>query len=54
MKVRITKVPNKSLNARKWKHDDGGPLYAFGGAVNLDNYLPSFQGRKYPLPIVRY
>lgn len=27
MKVRITKVPDKksdSLNARKWKHGDGG------------------------------
>ena len=29
MKVRITKVPDKkqdSLNARKWKHGDGGPI----------------------------
>lgn len=27
MKVRITKVPDKSLNARKWKHADGGHIY---------------------------
>lgn len=26
MKVRITKVPDKSLNARKWKHDEGGEI----------------------------
>ena len=26
MKVRITKVPDKSLNAKKWKHGDGGPI----------------------------
>ena len=29
MKVRITKVPDKSLNARKWKHDNGGFLKTF-------------------------
>ena len=33
MKVRITKVPdkkNESLNAKKWKHGDGGPLDKYG------------------------
>lgn len=30
MKVRITKVPDKSLNARKWKHAYGGHIFAFG------------------------
>ncbi len=33
MKVRITKVPDKkqdSLNAKKWKHGDGGPLDKYG------------------------
>lgn len=30
MKVRITKVPDKSLNARKWKHGDGGYIERFG------------------------
>ena len=31
MKVRITKVPDKSMNAKKWKHGDGG---------FLDRYAP--------------
>lgn len=29
MKVRITKVPDKSLNSRKWKHEDGGFLQQY-------------------------
>lgn len=44
MKVRITKVPEKqdSLNAKKWKHGDGGFLgnhYEFGGPEKFQ-YLP--------------
>lgn len=38
MKVRITKVPDKSLNARKWKHGDGGFLdnyYDDGGPYGV-------------------
>lgn len=35
MKVRITKVPDKSLNSRKWKHEDGGFIqqYPDGGRI---------------------
>ncbi len=38
MKVRITKVPDKSSNARKWKHGDGGFLdnyYDDGGPYGV-------------------
>ena len=47
-----------ALNARKWKHSNGGQLnlapYALGGPINPNNYLPSFIGRRKPLPDVRY
>ena len=40
MKVRITKVPDKSLNARKWKHEDGGFLNLFeDGGPEGSGYL---------------
>ena len=36
MKIRIIRIPDKykyggELNARKWKHEDGGPLFTHGG-----------------------
>lgn len=52
------KMATFELNARKWKHDTGGSLnlapYAMGGPINPNNYLPSFVGRRQPLPAVRF
>lgn len=41
MKVRITKVPDKFLNARKWKHADGGLLrnYFEDGGPERQNWF---------------
>ena len=42
MKIRITKVPdkkNESLNARKWKHGDGGFLNLYDGESGPTGYL---------------
>lgn len=52
------KMATFELNARKWKHGEGGSLnlapYAYGGPIVPNNYLPSFIGKREPLPTVRY
>ena len=39
MKVRITKVPDKSLNARKWRHGDGGFINQYDGESEETGWL---------------
>lgn len=46
MKIRIKKLPQQpEMNARKWKHADGGHLYEDGGVINPYNEPQTFIGR---------
>lgn len=53
----MIKKANFARNASKW-HSEGGSLnlapFAMGGPINPNNYLPSFIGRRQPLPAVRF
>lgn len=39
MKVRITKVPDKSLNAKKWKHENGGFMNKYDWETQNTGFL---------------
>lgn len=63
MKVRITKVPDKSLNACKWKHSDGGFIKQYDGdslptgfldMAYDDNYLYNPNGFISPSVVTAY
>ncbi len=50
MKVRITKIPDKSLNARKWRHGDGGFLRNYfedgGPEKTYQDYLDEYNAAR--------